>query len=132
VAENMESEQKGERFTLIEPPLVPEEPSSPNRSLVLLLGLVLSLAAAIAIPMFLEALDARVRGQRDLTTLVSAPPLAVIPWITTDEEAGARKRRRIWMLAGGLLACIVAVVLVHAFLRPLDVIMALLLRRLGI
>jgi len=132
VAENLESEQKGERFTLIEPPLVPEEPSSPNRPLMFLLGLVVSIAAAIGIPMLLESLDGSVRGQRDLTSLVSAPPLAVIPWIRTDEEGQAQTRRRRWGLAAGLLACIVLLLLVHAMFRPLDVILALLLRRIGI
>lgn len=132
VAENLESEQKGERFTLIEPPLVPEEPSSPNRPLVLLFGLVASLAAALGIPMLLETLDGRVRGQRDLASLVSAPPLAVIPWIKTDEESQMYKRRRRWASAGGFMACIVILLLVHTLFRPLDVVLAVLLRRIGI
>jgi polysaccharide biosynthesis transport protein len=132
VSENLESEQKGERFTLIEPPLVPEQPSWPNRPLVLLLGLMASLAAAIGIPMLLEAVDGSVRGQRDLTRLVTAPPLAVIPWISTDEEVETDTRRRRWALLGGVLAVIVIIVLVHALYRPLDVILAVLLRRIGI
>src|SRR5262249_36476054 len=35
-AENLEVERKGERFTLIEPPFPPEEPTSPNRRLILI------------------------------------------------------------------------------------------------
>jgi uncharacterized protein involved in exopolysaccharide biosynthesis len=132
VSENLESEQKGERFTLIEPPLVPEEPSRPNRPLVLLLGLIASLAAALGVPVLLDALDGSVRGQRDLTRLVTAPPLAVIPWIRTDEEVQTHTQRRRWALLGGLLAGIVIIVLVHALYRPLDVLMAVLLRRIGI
>ena len=47
LAQNLESEQKGERFTLIEPPLRPQEPVSPNRPAILALGLLLSLGAAV-------------------------------------------------------------------------------------
>ena len=31
IGKNLEIDRKGERFTLIEPPLIPEEPTSPNR-----------------------------------------------------------------------------------------------------
>ena len=34
----------GERFVLIEPPLLPEEPASPNRLAIVLLGFLLALA----------------------------------------------------------------------------------------
>ena len=39
LAQNLETNRKGERFTLIEPPLPPEEPVSPNRLAVLIIGL---------------------------------------------------------------------------------------------
>ena len=35
IGKNLEIDRKGERFTLIEPPLIPEEPASPNRPLVI-------------------------------------------------------------------------------------------------
>ena len=38
-AQDLESDRKGERFTLIEPPLPPEEPVSPNRRLILVFGI---------------------------------------------------------------------------------------------
>ena len=39
VSENLETERKGERFTMIEPPLPPEKPISPNRIMILAAGL---------------------------------------------------------------------------------------------
>jgi polysaccharide biosynthesis transport protein len=38
LAQNLEIEQKGERFTLIEPPLQPQEPVKPNRPAIFALG----------------------------------------------------------------------------------------------
>ncbi|MEJ0099932.1 MAG: hypothetical protein WDO12_09375 [Pseudomonadota bacterium] len=38
LAQNLEAERKGERFTLIDPPVAPEEPASPNRHLILVLA----------------------------------------------------------------------------------------------
>lgn len=132
VAENMETEQKGERFTLIEPPLVPEEPASPNRPLVLGLGLVLALGSAIGLPLLLESVDGRVRGRRDLLELVSVPPLAVIPWIRTEEEQIARRRHWRLGLATTAAAGVAGLLLLHLLWRPLDVVWIVLLRRFGL
>ena len=43
-AQNLEADRKGERFTLIDPPLPPEEPISPNRKLIFMAGFILSAA----------------------------------------------------------------------------------------
>ena len=81
LASNLETERKGERFTLIEPPLEPQKPVSPNRVLILLLGGVVGLGAAIGLMRLLEALDTRIRSREDIVALLSVPPLAVIPWL---------------------------------------------------
>jgi uncharacterized protein involved in exopolysaccharide biosynthesis len=132
VAENLETEQKGERFTLIEPPLVPEEPASPNRSLVLVLGLLFSIVTALGVPLLLDAVDGRVRGRRDVAQLVTAPPLAVIPWMQTDLQREVHRKRVRLALAGVVISCITLVLVLHFLVRPLDVIWAVMLRRLGI
>ncbi len=49
LASNLETDRKGERFTLIEPPLEPEKPVYPIRQLIMVLGVVLALGAAIAL-----------------------------------------------------------------------------------
>jgi len=81
LASNLETERKGERFALIEPPVESQKPISPNRPLILALGIVLALGAAIGLMLLLEALDTRIRSRDDIIALVSVPPLTVIPWI---------------------------------------------------
>ena len=120
---NLEAERKGERMTLIEPPLTPTEPASPNRSMILLLGVVLSIAGAVVIAALLNTLDTTVRNRRDLSTLLKVPPLAVLPWISTaaDLRANVVTRR----------LSIVAVPLIHFFYRPLDVLWQVAARWVG-
>jgi len=86
LAQNLETEQKGERFTLIEPPLQPQEPVKPNRPAILALGVLAALGSAIGLMVLLELLDTRVRGRRQVVDLVGAPPLAIIPWVAADEK----------------------------------------------
>ena len=47
LATQLEQEQKGERFTLIEPPMRPEDSVSPNRPLLFILAVILSVAAGV-------------------------------------------------------------------------------------
>jgi len=131
-AENLETERKGERFTLIEPPFPPEEPTSPNRRLVLILGVVVALMFGGATVALVEAVDGSVRGRHDLQLLLATPPLAMIPVMLTREDHLARRRWRTTMFYGAVGGMVVAVVLIHLLYRPLDVLWMITLRRLGL
>jgi len=132
LAQNLETNRKGERFTLIEPPLPPEEPVSPNRLAVFIIGLILSAALAAALAALREATDTSVRGRRDVELLGSGAPLALIPVIVT--AADIARGKRLWRLAaGGATASVVlALVSIHIFFRPLDTLWFIVMRRLGI
>lgn len=131
-AENLETERKGERFTLIEPPFTPEKPASPNRPLILIFGLMFALAAGLGTVAVLEGTDATVRGPEDLRALLTSPPLATIPHILTAIDRARMRRWRRNALLGGVASVIAALVLVHVLYRPLDVLWVVALRRMGI
>jgi len=132
IAANLETERKGERFTLIEPPLEPQEPASPNRPLILMFGLILALGIGFGSVVLLESLDGSIRGREDLVQLLSAAPLAVIPLMVNEDEKGRFRLRRNRMLLGAAAGVLSAVALVHFLYRPLDVVWAVVLRRLGL
>ena len=131
VSQNLEVDRKGERFTLIEPPLPPGEPISPNRTLILALGIVLSAVLAIAVVLMRELLDATVRGRGDLLRLLQIEPLAAVPRIYSDAELQRSKRRTRLALTSATAGVLVALVATHFLLRPLDMLWLSGLRRLG-
>ncbi len=132
IADNLETERKGERFTLIEPPLVPEEPASPNRPLIVIFGFIAASALALGMILLLESVDGSVRSRQDLQQLVSVPPLAIVPIMLTSIDHAARRRRRWYALGGAAATLVLAVLAVHLFYRPLDVLWAIALRQLGV
>lgn len=121
LASNLESNQAGEKFTLIEPPVIPEEPAKPNRLAIGLLGALLSMAGSVGSGALAESLDTRVYGRNGVTRLLGVPPLAVIPKLET--EASKSQRRSRWaMVAAALLAVVTLVLLaIHFLVSPLDV-----------
>jgi uncharacterized protein involved in exopolysaccharide biosynthesis len=131
LAQNLETERKGERFTLIEPPLQPQEPFQPNRPAILLLGFVGALGCAIALMFLLELLDTRIRDRAHLIALLAVPPLAVIPAQDLDEEVEARRRLRLRTVALGGALALLLLLGVHWFYQPLDMLWLRLLRRFG-
>jgi polysaccharide biosynthesis transport protein len=130
-AQDLEADRKGERFTLIDPPLPPEQPVSPNRPLILIAGFVVSVALTVGLLWFLETMDRTVRSRDELFELTGIPPLALVPHITTRAELRAA-RRRAWLTVGTATAAVcVAVVLTHFFYRPLDVLWFSFVHRAG-
>lgn len=131
ISENLETERKGERFTLIDPPQPPERPVSPNRKLLLVVGLLLAGALGVGAVALQDRLDETVRGPGDVRRLLQVPALASIPVITTAAELLRRRRLRRYSWAGGASALLLVVLYVHLFVRPLDVLWAELARRFG-
>jgi len=130
-AQNLETDRKGERFTLIEPPLPPEEPVSPNRPLVGIAGLVLSIGLAFGVLWLLENNDFSVRGRADLLKLTGVPPLALVPYIDTEAERRATRRNIRLAFGTATASLVIGMILIHEFYRPLDVLWFAFTRRLG-
>jgi uncharacterized protein involved in exopolysaccharide biosynthesis len=132
VSENLESERKGERFTMIEPPQMPEKPISPNRFVIVILGLLLSIGLGVGAAAARESFDASVRGPNDIRQLLQVPALASIPVIVTTDDRARRMKIIRYSWGGTVLAMILIAVTVHLFVRPLDVVWLSVLRRFGV
>jgi len=130
VSQNLESERRGERFTLIEPPLEAEKPLSPNRKIIVLLGVILSIAAAVGLIALLEAIDTSMRGKRDVEDLLAVAPLAVLPWMDTPQEVARRARWKKYSLIGAATSVVFGIVLLHFLVRPLDVLWDITVQRI--
>ncbi|HEY9198603.1 MAG TPA: lipopolysaccharide biosynthesis protein, partial [Gammaproteobacteria bacterium] len=129
VAQQLETESKGERFTLIDPPILPEEPIKPNRPAIFFLSLVLAMGMGIGYATVAESVDATVRGTKGVLATLQVAPLAVIPYLSTDTETAARHRHRLLLVFGAAGIVVLAIILVHFFVSPLDVLWFRALRK---
>ncbi len=132
VAETLESERKGERFTLIEPPFEPVKPDKPNRLAILLAGAMLSLVAGIGVGVLREAMDKTIRGVKGVVIAVGMVPLATIPYMATHKEIRRNRLGRRLAAATVGVGIVSTLALVHNFYKPLDVIWFIGLRRFGL
>jgi uncharacterized protein involved in exopolysaccharide biosynthesis len=130
LAESLEAESKGERFSLLEPPQAPDKPYSPNRLAILLIGAIFAFGGGLGHVIARESADSSVRGSRIVTNIIGAPPIGVIPFIVTEQEATTRRRRRMAWIAGCLVVLVAAVIAVHFLFGPLDLLWYRTLNRL--
>lgn len=130
IAEQLEKKSKGERFSIIEPPMLPEKPVKPNRLAIAFLGLVLALSGSAGYVLLAETMDKSVRGARAVILLTGYAPLAVIPFCETDEEMAHHRRKRLAIALTAAGAVLLAVLLAHWFWIPLDVLWFKGLRKL--
>ncbi len=132
VAKQLESESKGERFTLIDPATLPEKPISPNRPAIIFLGLILALGCGIGFAIVADAISGTIRGARSVQRLLGTLPLSVIPYEMNllDKAKTKRIKKRVILL---FIAVIVfALLFIHFVVSPLDVLWFRILRKIDI
>jgi succinoglycan biosynthesis transport protein ExoP len=132
MGESLETQSKGERFVLVEPPNLPLEPSTPNRPVLLVLFLVLAPATGIGVIVLRMTLSQSVWGGRMIDSIQGGPPIAEIPMIATQREIKRSRRITIAAFAGVPAALAILAVTIHYAIRPLDVLWFVMLRQLGI
>lgn len=84
-------EQLGERLMVVDPPVVPDAPETPNRPLIIGLGIVGGLVLGLILGLAAELVLRPIRDPAVLTGITGRRPLAIIPQI--DGSAGGRKGR---------------------------------------
>ena len=118
LAQSFETEQHGERFTLLRAPSASKSPVSPNRIGLILLGFVLACGLAAAAVAMAESIDSNVRHARDLPELKGATLLASIPVISNTEDD---RRRRVMLgsyaAAYSLMLVLVGITVVSALYK---------------
>ncbi|MDE0885884.1 MAG: hypothetical protein OSB70_10155 [Myxococcota bacterium] len=123
VQADLERKQLGEQFQILEAAFPAPNPSSPNRALILFLGILLGGGVAGALGFVLEATDGSVYDSRALQAATNVPVLASIPSVMLESDFVARRRRAIReVLAAGavVIFCLVGGGLTYAYVNGIS------------
>ena len=105
LATNLEKQQGGQQFRLIDPPSLPSLPSSPKRSQMSLGGAAAGLAVGLALALLMEMRDTSFRSEKDVIKHLTPPFVLGVPLISTRAEESRRKwlNSLQWLTAAGML-----------------------------
>jgi hypothetical protein len=132
VAQGLEKEQKGERFTMIDPALLPEKPYKPNRIVIMLIGVVLGIGAGVGLATLREFTDDAVRDADALAMMTSLPVLAAIPLIKTEQESAREEYGRRRLVIAAVSSLVVGLMIFHFFVMDFAIVWAKLARHFSL
>lgn len=81
ISQNLDQQQQGEQFRVLDPANLPDKPSFPNRLFFALGGLGGGLGLGLGLAFLLEVQDTSLRSERDVEAALRLPVLAMIPSI---------------------------------------------------
>lgn len=122
ITKNIEVENKGERFVLIEAPVLPESPIKPNRPKIIAAGFVGSIVASIALAVLLELMGKGVRGVDSFASIMNVQPMVAIPYIVSRAEEKRKKQILLYLILGIVCLILFMLVVIHFFVMPLDLV----------
>lgn len=123
---------KTERITVIEQASVPNEPSSPNRPLVVAGGIAAGLVLAGGLFFLLELLNNSIRRPKEIIKALGIAPLATIPYM---ESRRGKWLRRSFQVASFLIVLIgvpAGLWAIDQYYLPLDLLVERLMTRVGL
>jgi polysaccharide chain length determinant protein (PEP-CTERM system associated) len=132
LAQNLESENKGESFTLIEPPLVPSKAEKPNRKKIFALGVIGSVGIGLGLALLIEMLFGGVRGYNQISRIIGSAPLVVIPIIISPQDIKKRKRTKLKVILLVILLLGISIAGFHYFVMDLEVLWFKILRKVSL
>jgi protein tyrosine kinase modulator len=115
LSQNMEKDQKGGQFQVVDPASLPQTPVAPNRVRLLLLGLVLALAAALGTAFLVDNLDSSIKGNRELEDYTDSPLLAVLPVVPSRGSILEWRQARIMLLLYSAGVLVLGMFLIRLF-----------------
>jgi polysaccharide chain length determinant protein (PEP-CTERM system associated) len=118
LATSLEHQQQGEQFRIVDPPSLPDKPSSPNHLWFSMGGLIAGICLGLGLAAILELTDVRVRQEKDLEGIVPVRVLVGIPRLSTPREDHFRVRGK-WTELGAAVALVMLIVLgnLYAFYK---------------
>jgi succinoglycan biosynthesis transport protein ExoP len=101
--------QKGEKFRVLEAAIPMPQPASPNRPVILMIGLVLGVLAGGGLGLLAEITDLSFHDARSLQSRLGIPVLAAVPPVLLESDRLFARARRVRQAIGA--AAVVSLVL---------------------
>jgi hypothetical protein len=100
IAANLERRQVGEQFKLLDPARIAEQPFTPNRRQIILMGVLVGLALGVGLIALLEYRDRSFKTASEVAEQLRIPVLAVVSLMESDAERRRALRRRLAVSCG--------------------------------
>ena len=103
LATDLQQDQQGEQFRLIDPPNLPSKPFTPNRLKIALGGIAGGLAIGVALAFLMEVKDASLHSEKDLRARFVLPIVMGVPLFISAREKRMRSIKAVMQWCAGTI-----------------------------
>jgi protein tyrosine kinase modulator len=103
IAANVERQQIGEQFKILDPARIPERPFSPNRLRIQAMGSAVGLMIGFALIVLVEYRDSTFKTEEDVLRVLQIPVLALVPMMASEKELRTQRRRKLLVALGAFV-----------------------------
>jgi len=114
ITQRLEASKEGTRYTILDPARLPLKPKSPNKQLLLLMGLLVGFCGGIALIMVKELFDKSFLGIDDAREFLELPIFGATSKIITEDDLKSERIKRV-QIAGLSIATGIGLVIVIIF-----------------
>lgn len=128
--EAIEVLSKGQRISIIENAIAPNEPNSPNRRRIVIAGFGGGLLAGLGLVLLLELMNMSVRRAVDIETALDITPIATLSYMRTRREIARRRSAIFALLAVVAVGVPASIWALDTYYKPVDLLFQSLLDKL--
>jgi polysaccharide chain length determinant protein (PEP-CTERM system associated) len=128
----IESLSKGQRISIIEQAVAPNEPERPNRSLIVAAGVGGGAAAGLGLIFLLELLNSAIRRPGEVIEKLGITPLGTLPYLRSKQHNTRRRMILILTFALVLIAIPALLWFIDSHVIPLDLLFFKLKAKVGL
>lgn len=114
ITQRLQSSKEGTRYTVLDPPRLPLDPTKPNKTLVALIGLVLGAVLGFGLVVASEFLDKSFIDVEDAKSFLGRPLIGAISKITTEDGVRQEREKQAWLYSLTILGGVIIVILTTA------------------
>lgn len=109
---NLNESQRGSRFKIIEPPVMPRKPAGPPRLIILTAAVVASLLIFFGIPIAFFFFNSSLKFKGDVETEIKIPVLGVIPPLDTPGVKNLNRKVMLTSLTTSALTAFIGLIVI--------------------
>ncbi len=109
---NLIQSQRGSRFRIIEPPVLPRKPAGPPRLMILGGGILGAIAIFFGIPMAFFYFNSALKFKGDVATMLNLPVIGVIPPLVTPAVKSQNRKIMLTSLTTSMATAFIGIIVI--------------------
>ncbi len=130
--DQIEAQSRGQRITVTEQAVVPNNPAAPSRKKIAAAGVAGGIGLSVGLFVLLEILNSALRRPVDVATQLGVPAFGTVPFIPTTGERLIRRSMIVASFIVPIAGVSVGLYLIHYYYLPLDLFLEKVTERLGV